>query len=153
MDPVLAFITQPPVLILIAILVFIGRVMYLARHLRSAARSPTFADLRALEEAKKSLDAHHESIEAARGTLRNSLGASRDTLRHYKGPYANSIETRRKGLGDAMSGLETFKAPLEKAQEDQKTAYKAGLKKAKAIYKQSIPRKPRQAREGAPKDI
>ncbi len=153
MDPVLSFITQPAVLLIIAVLVFTGRVIYLAKRLRSAARSPMLADLRALEEAKKSLDAHHESIEAARGTLRDSLGSSRDTLRHYKGSFSSSIETRRKGLGDAMSGLQAFKAPLEKAQADQKATYKRGLKDAKQLYKKSIPRKPRQVRESAPKDI
>lgn len=149
MDPLLAFITQPVVILLIAIGVFTGRVFFLARRLRSASRSPTLADLRALEEAKKALNAHHESLDAARETLDQNLGGARDTLRHYKGPLNTSVEGRRKGIEDAMKNLDGFKEPLDKARAGRDAAYKSGLKDAKKMIHEVVPR----SRRHAPKDI
>ena len=149
MDALLSFITQPWIIVLIAIGVFVGRVFMLARRLRSAARHPTLADLRALEDAKKSLDEHHRSIDGARETLSKNLGGARDTLRHYKGPYAAAVEGRKEDLESAMTKLGDFHKPLEKAREEPKAALKKGLKDAKNIYKSTIPRNPRHA----PKDI
>jgi len=149
MDLILAILTQPWVIVLIAIGVFVGRVVMLARRLRSAARHPTLADLRALEDAKKSLDDHHKSIDSARATLTENLGGARDTLRHYKGSFNASVEGRKEGLERAMKELGDFHAPLEKAREEPKAALKKGLKDAKKIYKSTVPRNPRHA----PKDI
>lgn len=149
MDPLLSFLTQPLVIILLAVVVFTGRVMYLAKRLRSASRHPTLADLRALEEAQKALDAHHESLEVARGALHNNLSGARDTLRHYKGPLNSSVEGRRKGIENAMKDLSEFKDPLDRARAGREAAYKGGLKDAKKIIRDSLPRKPRRA----PKDI
>lgn len=148
-DPLLAFITQPWMIALIAIGVFVGRVVLLARRLRSAARHPTLADLRALEDAKKTLDDHHKSIDAARQTLAGNLGGARDTLRHYKGSFNASVDGRKEGLERAMKGLGDFHEPLQKARDEPKAALKKGLKDAKRIYKSTVPRNPRHA----PKDI
>lgn len=149
MDPILAFLTQPLVIILIAIGVFTGRVFYLAKRLRSASRKPTLADLRALEEAQKALDAHHESLNVARETLRQNLGSARDTLRHYKGPLNTSVEGRRKGIEDAMKNLDEFKDPLDKARAGKDAAFKSGLKDAKKLVRDALPRKTHRS----PKDI
>lgn len=149
MDPILAFLTQPLVLALVAIGVFTGRVFYLAKRLRSASRTPTLADLRALEDAKKALDAHHESLEVARGTLHENLGGARDTLRHYKGALDRSVEGRHRQIEDAMKDLGDFKDPLDRARAGRDAAYKGGLKEAKKLVKDSLPRKPRRS----PKDI
>ncbi len=149
MDPLLSFLTQPWAVVLIAIGIFVGRVIMLARRLRSAARHPTLADLRALEDAKKSLDEHHKSIDSARATLAQNLGGARDTLRHYKGPYTASVEGRKEDLEQAMKGLSDFHAPLEKARDEPKAALKKGLKDARKIYKSAVPRSARHA----PKDI
>ncbi len=156
MESVLAFITQPWMIALIAVVVFTLRVIYLAKRLRSVARHPTLADLRALEEAKKSLDAHHESLEVAKGTLQRNLGGARDTLRHYKEPLDSSVRGRKKGLQSAMNGLQDFDAPLEgardtlnQARDGSKAAHRSALASAKKTYKDTIPRH----RHGAPKDI
>ncbi len=149
MDPILTFLTQPWVIILLAIGVYVGRVVYLAKRLKAAARHPTLADLRALEEAKKSLDAHHKSLETAKATLAGNLNGARDTLRHYKKPFAASVDGRRGELASAMKGLSDFHEPLEAARATSKSALKKDLKKAQAIYKSTVPRSVR----NAPKDI
>ncbi len=149
MDPVLAFITQPLIVLVIAVAVFSVRVIYLAKRLRSAGRHPTLADLRALEDAKKSLDAHHESIDGARQTLQGNIGGARDTLRHYKGPFTDSVEGRKQRLKEAMTDLQDFHDPLEQARSQPKIALHAELAAAKKSYKKGLPRGHRRA----PKDI
>lgn len=149
MDPILTFLTQPWVVILLAIGVYVGRVVYLAKRLKAAARHPTLADLRALEEAKKALDEHHKSLDTAKATLTGNLGGARDTLRHYKRPFTNSVDGRREGLASAMKGLGDFHEPLEKARAASKASLKKDLKAAKELYKSTVPRSAR----NAPKDI
>lgn len=149
MDPVLAFITQPWVIVLIAVVVFTGRVVYLARRLKSVARHATLADLRALEEAKKSLDEHHRSLDNAKATLEGNLGGARDTLRTYKGSLTASVEGRKRGLESAMKDLGDYTTPIAKAREEAKTAAGRSLNEAKILYKTAMPRKTHRA----PKDI
>ncbi len=149
MESVLAFITQPWMIVLIAVAVFTIRVVYLAKRLRSVARHPTLADLRALEEAKKSLDAHHESLEVAKGTLHGNLGGARDTLRHYRTPLDNSVEGRKKGLEAAMNDLGDFHGSLDAAKTETQKALHSGLAAARKTYKETVPRRSRHA----PKDI
>lgn len=148
MDAILDFLTQPLTIVVIAIAVFTGRVMYLAKRLKSAARNPTLVDLRALEEAKKALDAHRQSLDVARETLSGNLGGARDTLRTYKRPFARSVESRRKGIARAMDDLGRFGEPLTEAKAEQKAAFRQGIKEAKALYKKALPRKVHRA----PKD-
>lgn len=134
MDPFLQFLTQPWVVVLIAIAVFVGRVFYLAKRLKSAARSPTLADLRALEEAKRSLDQHRESLEQAKGTLASNLGGARDTLRRYKRPLGTAIDGRRRDLEDRMKSLDPKK-------EFEKVRNQAAFHDARRLYKTALPRK------------
>lgn len=149
MESVLAFITQPWMIVLIAVVVFTLRVIYLAKRLRSVARHPTLADLRALEEAKKSLDAHHESLDVAKGTLHDNLGGARDTLRHYRKPLDNSVEGRRKGLEAAMNDLGDFHETISRTKRETHSALHSGLAAARKTYKETVPRRSRHA----PKDI
>ena len=149
MDTVLAFITQPWVIALIAVVVFTVRVIYLARRLKSVARHPTLADMRALEEAKKSLDEHHRSLDSAKATLEGNLGGARDTLRGYKGSLNASVEGRRRGLESAMKDLGDYTTPIAKARAEAKSAAGRGLHEAKVLYKTAVPRKTHRA----PKDI
>jgi len=141
----LALLTDPLVIVLLAIGVFAGRVFYLARKLKSAARDLTFADLRALEEAKRALNAHKESLGAAKRTLAGNLGSSRDTLRHYKRPYLSSVEGRRKNIEVAMRELDMYDKPLAEAREQQKEAFRRGIKDARKAVREALPRKTHRA--------
>ncbi len=134
MDPLLQFITQPLVIVLIAVGVFVGRVLYLAKRLKSASKNFTLADMRALEEAKRSLDRHRESLEEAKGTLTKNLGGARDTLRGYRKPLDRAVDGRRQGL-------ETSIKNLSPAKELEKIRAQSAIKDAKRLYKNALPRK------------
>lgn len=135
MDPILQLLTQPIFIVLIAIAVFVGRVVYLARRLKSASKYPILADTRALEEARRSLDAHRESLESARATVAENLGGARDTLRDYKRPLTASIESRRRGIEASMRSKEERKKEFE-ALRGQKA-----FKDARKLLKTALPRK------------
>lgn len=143
MDPNLAFLTNPIIIALIAIGVFTGRVVLLARRLKSASRSPTLADTRALEEAQKALDSHRVSLQAARDTVAQNLGGARDTLRDYKAPLNTSIETRRKVIESSVKTRERQKEAFDEV-KDQKA-----FQDAKRLIHDAVPR----SRRHAPKDI
>lgn len=143
MDPILQVLTQPWMVVLIGIAVFVGRVIYLAKRLRSSARNPTLADMRALEEAKKSLDAHKESLEAARETLAGNLGRARDTLRTYKKPLTTTIEGRRKDIEATMKSFEAAKDAQKK--EFEKVRNQTAFSDAKKLYRTALPRKTHRA--------
>ena len=143
MDPVLAFLTQPWVIILIGVAVFTGRVVYLAKRLKSAARAPLLADTRALEEAQRALDAHHESLAQAKDTLSGNLGGARDTLRQYKRPLDRSIETRRRDLEIGMKTREASKKDFDALREQK------AFKDAKKLLRGGSTHRPHRA----PKDI
>jgi len=143
MDPILAFLTQPWMVILIAVAVFVGRVVYLAKRLKSASHAPLLADTRALEEAQRALNAHHDSLAQATETLSGNLGDARDTLRHYKHPLDQSIETRRRELESGMKSRERNRKEFE-ALRSQKA-----FKDAKTLLRGGSTHKPHRA----PKDI
>ena len=134
MDPLLQFVTQPLVIVLIAIGVFVGRVVYLAKRLKSASKHLTLADMRALDEAKRSLDKHRESLDAAKGTLTQNLGGARDTLRAYKRPLNKAVDGRRQQLETSIKGL----AP---GKELEKIRKQSAFSDAKKLYKTALPRK------------
>jgi len=140
----LELFADPLVVILIAIGVFVLRVVFLAKRLKAAAKDLTFADLRALEEAKRFLNAHKESLEDAKNTLQESLGGARDTLRNFDAPFTQTVEARRKGIKAAMDDL-------VKSRAGYKDEFRKGIKDAKKLYKQAMPRKTH--RDSSPKDI
>jgi len=143
MDPVLAFITQPVMIVLIAVGVFTLRVMYLAKRLRSASRTPLLADTRALEEAQKALDSHRASLQMARDTVTENLGGARDTLRENKKPLTSSIETRRRDIQASMRTRDEQKKEFD-ALRNQKA-----FQDAKKLVRNSLPRRTHRS----PKDI
>ncbi len=143
MDPLLSFLTEPWVIVLVAVGVFVGRVIYLARRLKSAARAPLLADTRALEEAQRALDAHHESLAEAKETLSGNIGGARDTLRAYRRPLNRSIETRRRELESGMKSRETSKKEFDALREQK------AFKEAKQLLRRGSGHKP----HGSPKDI
>ena len=143
MDAILAFLTQPLIIVLIAIGVFTGRVVILATRLKAASRSPTLADTRALEEAQKALDSHRASLQAARDTVAQNLGGARDTLREYKAPLNDSIATRRQTIASSM------KAREERREEFDALKGQKAFKDAKKLIHDAVPRSTRHA----PKDI
>ena len=157
MDAILALFRDPLIVVLLAILVFVGRVIFLAKRLKSAARNPTLVDLRALEEAKKALDKHHESLDEAKRTLEETIEGARDSLRGYKKPLAKAVNGRRKGLESEMKSLKHFDAPLKAARmtkrrtlEDAK--HQTAFEDAKKLYKKTRPGDGRRARKPS-KDI
>ncbi|HYM39944.1 MAG TPA: hypothetical protein VEY12_07360 [Thermoplasmata archaeon] len=143
MDPILSFLTQPWMVILIAVGVFVLRVVYLAKRLKSAARAPMLADTRALEEAQRALDAHHESLDKAKQTLTANLGGARDTLRHYRRPLDHSIEGRRRDLEMGMKTREASKKEFDSLREQK------AFKEAQQMLRRTSAHKPHRA----PKDI
>ncbi len=143
MDPSLAFLTNPIIIALIAIGVFTGRVVILARRLKSASRSPTLADTRALEEAQKALDSHRASLQAARDTVAQNLGGARDTLREYKAPLNTSIETRRRVIESSVKTRERQKEAFDEVKGQK------AFRDAKRLIHDAVPR----SRRHAPKDI
>ncbi len=143
MDPLLSILTQPWVVVLIAVGAFVGRVIYLARRLKSAARAPLLADTRALEEAQRALDAHRESLAEAKETLSGNLGGARDMLRQYRRPLNRSIETRRRDLESGMKSRETTKKEFDAVREQK------AFKEAKQLLRRGSGHKP----HGSPKDI
>lgn len=143
MDPSLAFLTQPIVITLIAIGVFTGRVVAVARRLKSASRSPMLADTRALEEAQKALDSHRASLQAARDTVAKNLGGARDTLRDYKHPLNTSIEARKHDIESSM------RTRVEQKKEFDALREQKPFRDAKKLVRNSLPRKTHRS----PKDI
>jgi hypothetical protein len=132
MDPILSFVTQPIMITLIAVLVFVTRVVFLARPLRSASRRLLLADTQALEEAQKSLDSHRRSLELARDEIEQNLGGARDGLRTYKGVLTSSIDNRRREMA---------------AQKREYTALRdqKAYKDAKKLVKDALPHKTHRA--------
>lgn len=143
MDPILAFVTQPVIILVIAIAVFVGRVIFLAKRLRSASRTPLLADTRALEEAQKALDSHHESLQIARDTVTQNLGGARDTLRDYREPLTTSIETRKRDISASMKIRDVQKKEFEELRGQKP------FRDAKKLVRSSLPHKTHRA----PKDI
>ncbi len=132
MDALLAFLTQPEGVALIAIAVFVGQVVFLARRLKSASRNLLLADTRALEEAQKALASHRESLAAAKGAITQNLGGARDSLRDYKHTLKSSIEDRRRDIEWSMKGYDALR--------DQKA-----FKDAKKLVHDALPRKTHRA--------
>ncbi len=132
MDAILSFVTQPFGVALIATLVFLGQVIYLARRLKSASRNLLLADTRALEEAQKALGSHRESLAAARGTITENLGGARDALRTYKSTLQTSIAERRREIEWSMRGYDALR---------EQKAYKD----AKRLVHDALPRKTHRA--------
>ncbi len=144
MDNPLALFRDPWLVVGLALLIFTIRVMFLAKRLKSAARNPTLLDLRALEEAKKALDAHHESLDMAKRALNKDIEGARDSLRDYKKPLSRAVNGRRHGLETEMKSLDHFDAPLEAAKSVQRRTLRAAkeqtaFEEAKTLYKKGRP--------------
>jgi chromosome segregation ATPase len=152
MEAIFALFRDPLFVVLLAILVFIGRVIFLAKRLKSAARNPTLLDLRALEEAKRALDKHHESLDDAKRTLDETIEGARDSLRGYKKPLARAVNGRRKGLESEMRSLEHFDEHLEAARSVKRRTlegakHQTAFEDAKKLYKKTRPGEGRRARK------
>lgn len=139
MDPLLTFVTNPLVILIIAVGVFTGRVYFLARRLKSAARHPSLADLRALDEARAALDKHRESLAEAKGTLAGNIGGARDTLRTYRKPLDRAVEGRRRDIEASMKALEVDREAQKR--EFDKVRNQTAFRDAKRLYKDALPRK------------
>lgn len=129
----LQILADPLIVIALAILIFAVRVIYLAKRLKFAAKNPTLVDVKALEEARKALDAHRESLNDAKATLSGNIEGARDTLRHYRRPLQRARAERQKAIGKAMRH--------------------SALEDARKLYTSVRPRRRRRAGKEAPKDI
>jgi len=138
-DNPLVLFTNPWLVVLLALLIFAGRVIILAKRLKAAARNPTLVDLRALDEAKKALDAHHHSLDEAKRTRDREIEGARDALRNYKRPLKKAVDGRRGELAAEMKALAHFDAALVAARATKDRT----LKSAKS---QATVRKPAQGR-------
>jgi|GEM_PF-2908860 len=134
MEALFTVLQNPVAVVGIAIVIFVVRVFYLAKTLKSRSRAPTLADLRALEEAKESLHLHRESLDLAKGTLTGNLEGARNTLRHYKVPYDRSIEERHAKIEASVRGLGKYGEGLKKARNEQE----ASLTRAKRLYRTAL---------------
>src|SRR3989304_5256018 len=129
---VIQVLTEPLVIIAIAIGVFTLRGVYLAKRLKTASKDLTFPDLPAPAQAKKGLNAHKDSLGAARETLQENLGGARDPLRHYDAPFTKTVEDRRKGIESVMDDL-------EKSRSGDKHEYRRGIKEGRKIVRAAFP--------------
>lgn len=89
----------------------------------SPLRDPNRPDVRALDDARKSLERHHESFDDAKQTLEGEIEEARDTLRGYKNPLSNAVEDRRGGLEREMKSVRHFDAPLKAAKKQIKRVH------------------------------
>ncbi|HYS99575.1 MAG TPA: class IV adenylate cyclase [Thermoplasmata archaeon] len=90
---------------------------------RSSRRDPNRPDVRALDDARKSLERHHESFDDAKQTLEGEIEQARDTLRGYKAPLSNAVEDRRDRLEREMKSVRHFDAPLKAAKKQIKRVH------------------------------
>ena len=116
---------DPLSVVAVALAIFVARVIFLAMRLKSAAKHPTLADLRALEDAKKFLDVHKESLGAAKQTLSSNLEAARDTLRYYRVPLMKARTMTREALEKSMADLKQYKRAYEEALKEGRDAIRS----------------------------
>ncbi len=64
-----------------AVGIFVLRAVMIARKLKLAAQAPTLADVKALRDAKESLRAHEDHLEAAIAAPKAHLAAARNLSR------------------------------------------------------------------------
>lgn len=60
-----------------AVGLFLVRTLFIARRLKTAAANPTLADVRALRDAKRGLNAHREQLEEAVASTKGHLEAAK----------------------------------------------------------------------------
>jgi hypothetical protein len=60
-----------------AVGIFLMRTLFIARRLKTAAANPTLADVRALRDAKRSLNAHREILDEAVASTKGHLEAAK----------------------------------------------------------------------------
>jgi hypothetical protein len=85
-----------------------------------AVRNPLRADVRALEAAELTLEAHRESFDRAKRARDANIEDGRNTLRRYKRPLSDAMTERRAGLEREMKALDHFDEPLEAAKSWKK---------------------------------
>ncbi len=96
---------------------------------RSTRRDPNALDVLALADAKKALDRHRESLDGARRARDGTIERARDSLRTYKAPLADAVDSRRKGLEFEMKAVDRFDAPLEAAKAQTRRRRSVGPSK------------------------
>lgn len=79
----LAFATQPLVVLSAAIALFIARTVLHARRLKTAAKDPDLAKVMMAGQSPNLLKSHEESLNQAKGETVDSLADARRTLRSY----------------------------------------------------------------------
>jgi len=77
-----------------AVGIFLVRTLFIARRLKTAAANPTFADVRALREAKRSLNVHREQLDQAVASTKGHLEAAKRLAHPNARPERPSQITR-----------------------------------------------------------
>ncbi len=83
MIDLVAFVTQPLSVIVIALTLFIGRIILHARQLKTAAKDPDLAKIMTLGQGQSLLKAHENSLSQAKGESTGNLAQARGTLHDY----------------------------------------------------------------------
>ncbi len=95
-DPYIAFLTQPVVLVAIALILLAVRIVFHAKQLKSAAKEPALLKLMGAEQPKVDLDVHRESQTAAKQAPAENLKSARRIVKNYAAVFKRS--RHRKGV-------------------------------------------------------
>ncbi len=84
MDGIVTLLTQPIVILLVALALLAARIIFHARRLRSVASDPELAKLLSQGKDENLLNLHRTSLNEAKGIPAESLTSGRRLLRSYK---------------------------------------------------------------------
>ena len=90
----LAFVTQPLVVLIAAIAFFIGRTILHARNLKAAAKDPELAKVITAGHGQNLLKAHEESLKQARTQTKESLAQARSAMNVYTRDFKRSKQKK-----------------------------------------------------------
>ncbi len=113
------------------------------RRRKAAERNPLFADVRALQDAKRTLTAHRESIADAKRARDAGIEGGRDSLREYKRPLSTSIIGRRAELERSMMAVDHFDESLQAAKRASRRRVHRGRIGSEDNRPERLPRPPR----------
>lgn len=94
MSNLLAFVTQPLIVLFVALALLIGRTILHARRLKTAVKDPDLAQLMSLGEGKDALSLHRDSLNSAKGEPAANLAEARKTMRNYSQDFKRSKQKK-----------------------------------------------------------
>ena len=94
MNDLLAFVSQPLIIVLAALAFFILRTVLHARRLKSAAKDPELAKLMFPEAGRDVLRMHKESLNHAKGETAGNIASARRLLHNYAAVFKRSKQQK-----------------------------------------------------------